>query len=290
MSYLFVAGYWKERAGGTSGSMKKIRREQILALHVPVPSVEHQRQITDWLREARTVVERARVAAEAQVRSAAELEQACLDDLFSHERMALWSAMPLGTTGRIASGVTLGRRLTSEATRTVPYLRVANVKDGHLDLTNVRSVPVTEGEFKKWRLEPGDLLLTEGGDPDKLGRGTVWSNEIPRCIHQNHIFRVRLDRGQVLPEFVAAQIGSPYGKAYFLRHAKQTTGIATINQQVLSAFPLRRPSLDEQGRIMVPLRSRRAAVGPLRERLSAQLAEVRAFPSALLRRAFSGEL
>jgi len=91
------------------------------------------------------------------------------------------------------------------------------VKDGQLALEDVYSVHASDLEIEKWRLRRGDLLLTEGGDPDKLGRGRCWEEQIPECIHQNHIFRVRFGAAAVLPEFAALQAASPYGKGYFLR-------------------------------------------------------------------------
>jgi type I restriction enzyme S subunit len=87
-------------------------------------------------------------------------------------------------------------------------------------------------------LEAGDILLTEGGDPDKLGRGAIWRGEIDDCIHQNHIFRVRLHDGGFRPDYVSALLGSAYGKRYFLKAAKQTTGIASINRTQLGHFPV----------------------------------------------------
>ena len=149
----------------------------------------------------------------------------------------------------ITSGITLGRNLDGRQWRLVPYLRVANVKDGHLDLAEVKVTPATEEEIRACRLEPGGILLTAGGDPNKLGRGTFWIGELQERIHQNHIFRVRSDPATFDPAFLAFQFGSAYGKAYFLHHAKQTTGIASINKTVRSNFPLLVPPRPEPRRI-----------------------------------------
>jgi type I restriction enzyme S subunit len=198
-----------------------------------------------------------------------------------------WQRVPLGKVGEIASGVTLGRRLVGgNRTRRVPYLRVANVKDTHLDLSDVYEIEASEEEIQKLRLHVGDLLLTEGGDADKLGRGTLWRGELPLCIHQNHIFRVRFDPEQFWPEFIAAEIASPHGKAYFLAHAKQTTGIATINQRVLAGFPLIAPSLAEQQRIAALLQDQMAAVERARAAAEVCLEAANAVPAAFLRKAF----
>ena len=265
-----------------------------------------------------------------------------------------WPVVPLGEVAHIVSGLTLGRPLREKVTRKVPYLRVANVKDGRLDLSDVYEIDATEDEIEKCRLRHGDLLLTEGGDPDKLGRGTFWQEQIPECIHQNHIFRVanvkdgwldlthikqveateqeirdcrlrfgdlvvteggdpdKLGRGtfwqEQLPEyihqnrifrvrfnlanfapaFVAFQFGSPYGKAYFLAHAKQTTGIATINRTVLSKFPLLVPPLAEQRAVSAKLEAEQMEAASLTRTLTEKLTAIDHLPAALLREAFNG--
>ncbi len=95
--------------------------------------------------------------------------------------------VPLAEIADVSSGITKGRRTTA-STRAVPYLAVANVQAGHLALDNVKTIDATDAEVQRYALQPGDLVLTEGGDPDKLGRGTLWRGEIAECIHQNHIF------------------------------------------------------------------------------------------------------
>jgi hypothetical protein len=117
-------------------------------------------------------------------------------------------------------------------------MRVANVKGGHLDLEEVKYITIRRAELEKLRIEPGDLLMTEGGEPDKLGRAALWKDEIKECVHQNHVFKVRADRRKVLPTYLRSLAGSSYGKAYFLRVAKKTTGIASINKLSSALFRL----------------------------------------------------
>ncbi len=169
--------------------------------------------------------------------------------LIKVESHADWPVVRLGDVADIRSGVTLGRKLHGPTVR-LPYLRVANVQDGHLDLREVKEIDVLVDEAEKWRLQPGDILLTEGGDWDKLGRGTVWQGEIPNCIHQNHIFRVRTSPSEFDPRFLAAFIGSPHGKSYFQAAAKQTTNLASINQSQLKELRVPWLPLPEQQRIV----------------------------------------
>ncbi len=109
----------------------------------------------------------------------------------------------------------MGRRFNGGKTVKRPYLLVANVQDGFLDLAEMKEIEVLETEVDRYRLQSGDVVLTEGGDFDKLGRGYLWRDEVPDCLHQNHIFAVMAQREIVSPEFLTFLIQSHYGKAYF---------------------------------------------------------------------------
>lgn len=164
-----------------------------------------------------------------------------------------WESVPLGECAFVQSGVAKGRRMSDTETIRLPYLRVANVQDGHLDLTEVKTISIRTAEIERYKLRRGDVVLTEGGDIDKLGRGFIWRSEIPLCIHQNHVYAVRTQRGLLLPEFFAYQAQSPYGKDYFLRVAHKTTNLACINTTKLKAFPVLLPTLEEQREIVAIL-------------------------------------
>ncbi|MBD3886254.1 restriction endonuclease subunit S [Phormidium tenue FACHB-886] len=160
-----------------------------------------------------------------------------------------WNIIRLDNLAEIVSGVTKGRKLEGRSTICVPYLRVANVQAGHLDLKEIKEIEVSVDEVEKFRLKPGDVVMTEGGDRDKLGRGAVWQGEVDLCLHQNHIFRVRPKIDILDPYYLEAYLGSPEAQTYFLRCAKQTTGIASINMTQLRAFPVLLPPIAEQRRI-----------------------------------------
>jgi type I restriction enzyme S subunit len=144
----------------------------------------------------------------------------------------------LGNISNIASGVTKGQNYNGRKTVEVPYLRVANVQDGYLDLSEIKTIQALPSEIEELRLKPGDVVMTEGGDFDKLGRGAIWRGEIENCIHQNHIFRVRLDTKKVMPEFFENYLLSPEAKDYFLIASKQTTNLASINMTQLKRLPV----------------------------------------------------
>ena len=151
----------------------------------------------------------------------------------------------------IVSGVTKGQRIPSgETSVDVPYLRVANVQRGWLDLSEVKLIAVRASDVDRYRLANQDILMTEGGDWDKLGRAAIWRGEIACCIHQNHIFRLRTPSDSILPEWVVLYANSDCGRRFFEDSSKQTTNLASINLTQLRSCPIPLPPLAEQHRIV----------------------------------------
>lgn len=161
-----------------------------------------------------------------------------------------WCWTTLEEIAEIVGGITKDqKRRQTTSTREVPYLRVANVQRGYLDLGEMKTILADEGDIKALRLEKGDILFTEGGDRDKLGRGWVWNEEIEECIHQNHIFRARPLLTLVEPKFVSYH-GNHFGQDWFTKAGKQTTNLASINKGILRRFPVPVAPIEEQRRIV----------------------------------------
>ncbi len=186
---------------------------------------------------------------------------ACFDDVFV-----------------IVSGVTKGQKVATDQAIDVPYLRVANVQRGHLDLSVIKTITVRVADTRRYALKPGDILMTEGGDWDKLGRAAIWHDEIAGCIHQNHVFRVRTGSSEISPEWVRCYVNSPLGRAFFENAAKQTTNLASINLTQLRSCPLPLPPPDEQHRIV----ARVAELMAICDELESSLMETEAHRSRLL--------
>ena len=173
---------------------------------------------------------------------------------------ACWNVVWLEDVSEVQTGRAVNRKALQNGSLEVPYLSVANVKDGYLDLGVVKTMLVAPFEINRYRLQNGDVLFTEGGDADKLGRGTVWRNEIDLCLHQNHIFAVRPCQSTLYAEFLAVFAASSRGKQYFLGAAKQTTNLASMNATQLRQMPLPLPSLQEQRAIVSVLDSVSGAI------------------------------
>ncbi len=160
-----------------------------------------------------------------------------------------WVWARLETIAALKGGITVDKKRQDTAARQVPYLRVANVQRGFLDLTEMKGIEASPAVIEDLRLLKNDILFNEGGDRDKLGRGWIWEGQLAECIHQNHVFRARLHSSDVSAKLISWW-GNTFGKGYFLRQGKQTTNLASINLSKLSEFPVPLIPVAEQRQIV----------------------------------------
>ena len=201
-----------------------------------------------------------------------------------------WCWERLVNVSDLVGGVTKGRKFKDKKTINVQYLRVANVQDGFLDLKEIKQIEVLPEDLGKYQLKYGDILFTEGGDRDKLGRGTVWRNEVDQCIHQNHVYRARLSETSILPEYISLAAKTEYSKDYFFRNASQTVNLASINLTTLGKLPLPIPSTLEQKEICENVREAFTVIENLRRLYQDNVEELSQLDQSILAKAFRGEL
>lgn len=267
---------------GTGATFKELSKSRAADIRIPLPPLDEQRRIAAILDE----VGRLTSIQIKKVEGLEALKRVVVEEFLKARGD---QEVELGTISEIQSGITKGRKVSKESTTSiVPYLSVSNVKDGFLQLHPIKEINATNDEISRYQLQRGDIVLTEGGDPDKLGRGTVWNNEIPVCIHQNHIFRVRILKGATVmtPEVLAAILSSSRPKKHFLRSAKQTTGIASINKSQLSRTPIPNLTRDEVKALSLQIELLKSE----QERAETQRSSLEKLRQSLSTRAFQGEL
>jgi len=201
-----------------------------------------------------------------------------------------WVWASLDMLGEIASGVAKGTKRDGKVpVREVPYLRVANVQRGYLDLSEVKSILATERDIEELTLVNGDVLFNEGGDRDKLGRGWVWRDEVAGCIHQNHVFRMRPYLPELRPELISYH-GNTFGKLWFQKAGKQTTNLASINMSILRVFPVPVAPATEQLEILEQIQLQLDSLDQQERATDLAVKQSTAQRQNILRAAFSGQL
>ena len=229
---------------GRGATFKEISKQIVASIEINVPDMEQQMQAAENLERVSSIIR----LRKQELQKLDDLIKARFVELFGDMFLNFeeWNEAPLESLADIVSGITKGRKVSEKHLIKVPYMAVSNVKEGYIDWTTVKTIEATEQEINQYRLLPDDVLMTEGGDPDKLGRGAIIKTPLENCIHQNHIFRVRLDETHILPVYFAEYLQHQRAKRYFLGCAKQTTGIASINMRQLKALPVLIPPLDLQ--------------------------------------------
>ena len=264
--------------------MPGINVGRLKQLGVVAPPLSEQRRIADVLDRAEGLRAKRR-AALAQLDT---LAQAIFLEMFGDPtgNPKGWRCSHVGEVADVQGGLQVSAA-RHDAPRAVPYLRVANVYRGRLDLTEVKNLRASEAEIARTLLIEGDLLVVEGhGNPDEIGRCAIWNGSIPECVHQNHIIRVRLRQDAAIPVYAQEYLNSPGGRRHLLRAGKTTTGLNTISVSEVRAAPLTLPPLSVQHNFA----RRLAAVDKLKAAQRASLAQLDLLFASLQHRAFRGEL
>lgn len=281
-------------------TVKHLSTKTISQIPFPLPPLPEQHRIVTRIESLFAKLDEAKEKAQAvvdgfELRKSAILHKAFTGELTERWRkehgvgLDSWETKPLDEIAFLQTGLMKGKRYEGE-TLFLPYLRVANVQDGFLDLREIKKIEVSASSVARYSLKKGDVLFTEGGDFDKLGRGTVWEEEIPNCLHQNHIFVVRPHKSVLDSYFLSYQAGSKYGKTYFLNCSKQTTNLASINSTQLKGFPVKLPTLSEQLQIVSTINGLLNKEQQAKSAAEAVLAQIDAIKKAILVRTFRGEL
>lgn len=262
-------GQVKIACSGTSASMQNLGQEDFGSLLLAKPPVSEQTQIARFLDHETTRIDALIEEQQRLIELLKEKRQAMISHAVTKgldptvpmkdsgvewlgEVPEHWNVGVLRWYATIQGGIAKGKDYEGRETVVMPYLRVANVQSGYVDLTEVKEIAVLDSEVERYRLRAGDVLMNEGGDNDKLGRGTVWQAQIEPCLHQNHVFAIR-PVNLLKAEWLAAFTQSEQARAYFYLNSKQSTNLASISASNVMSLALPIPSLNEQQEILAYL-------------------------------------
>ncbi|MFD5825846.1 restriction endonuclease subunit S [Lentzea sp. NPDC060358] len=263
--------------------------EAFRSIEVPLPPLEEQRRIADFL-DAETAKIGSTVQKRLRQREILdELALSTTDAAIAELSEVHW--IRLGYLASIQSGVTVdGNREQDSSTITMPYLRVANVQADHIDLNQVAEISVSRRVAAASRLQVGDVLMTEGGDLDKLGRGTVWRGEIPDCLHQNHVFAVRPNNRILTSEYLALLTRASIARSYFESTGNKTTNLASTSSSKIRDFRVPLVDVSKQEYITEEVGSKNGSIAEAAGKMSRQLHLLTERRQALITAAVTGRV
>ncbi|WP_312781737.1 restriction endonuclease subunit S [Acidovorax temperans] len=247
-------------------TVESIEHQRMIDSRLAVPSPDEQQSIADYLDAETTRIDtlihekdeligllrEARTGRISELISGGGLPGSSTGDPWAPRLPDGWTLKRLKHLAQVRSGLAKGKDTGGNPTVELPYLRVANVQEGSLDLREISTMPVELGAVERFSLVEGDVLMNEGGDYDKVGRGAVWTAEISPCLHQNHVFAVRPIERE-LSEWLAAITQTQYAKFYFMNNAKQSTNLASISQTTVKELPILLPPKEQRDALLKTL-------------------------------------
>lgn len=270
-----------------SSTQANLNAEQVGNLPISRPPLDEQRRIADFLDAETTLINGLTEQRSRQRELLEEMKQSVTDHAIAYLNNC--RRPRLGYLARVRTGVTVdGSRQQAEVSR--PYLRVANVQVGYLDLKEVAEMDVPRTTAAASRLRTGDVLMTEGGDLDKLGRGTVWRDEIADCLHQNHVFAVRPDGDDLVPEYLALLTRASFARCYFESTGNKTTNLASTSSSKIRDFRIPVPDVSTQWSIVKQIDARLAEVEQFDGLIGRQIALLAERREALITAAVTGQI
>lgn len=304
INYIFhTTGFQKELRKYAKGILEirlRISVSDTLRRCIALPTLDEQCRIADYLDEKCQEIDAAIEKTRSSIDEYKRLKQsiittAVVKGINSDAKLkdtgiewigwipAHWDDAKLKYFATLRAGVTLGKTYPNGVELVeVPYLRVANVQGSFVDLSDVATISVLPEEIEKYRLHKGEVLMTEGGDRDKLGRGCVWNGEIDPCLHQNHVFAVTTDPTKLLGQFLAYMTTSIVARTYFDITAKKTTNLACTNSTTILNFTMPIPPVEEQEEIVEYLDKKCTEVDALIAKKEQFLVELENYKKSLI--------
>ena len=290
---------------GRGSTFMELSTDELKSLRIPHPTWRLQRTIADYLDRETARLDGLVTAKQGVLRLLAEKRRALITRAVTRgldrrtplrdsgvpwlgKIPAHWNVTRLRFVACVRTGIALGKSFGNKQVVDYPYLRVANVQDGYLDLTEVKSIAAPDDEAVAYRLQAGDVLMNEGGDADKLGRGAIWTGQISPCLHQNHVFAVRPQR--ISSDWLNSWISSDVAKAYFESRAKQSTNLASISASNLSEMPIFKPPDQEQRYLVEHIARYTARIDKARKATKRTIALLKERRLALIAGAVTGQI
>lgn len=243
--------YSTSKSGTTVESLEFAALRKV---EVAVAPPDTQASVVHRLQGVISCVGRLRAALESSLQRIENLKSSLLQSAYSGQLTSAWRAnsetaqnWDRVTLREIAQKISYGSAAKSKPRGMVAVLRMGNIQDGLLDLSDLVFTS-DKNEIKRFALQDGDVLFNRTNSPELVGKTTTYRSEIP-AIAAGYLIVVRCNE-RILPELLTYFLNSPAGRAYCWRVKSDGVSQSNINAQKLASFEFDLPSLEEQAEIV----------------------------------------
>jgi type I restriction enzyme, S subunit len=282
---------------GAGTTFLETSRREIKKVLARIPEENEQRRIAAALKLADVAIAKAK----AELEAARELKRSLEDSLLSGkldkksqkkkktkagEIPTDWNFAPMKEIANIDSGVTLNQ---DRAPRDYPcrYLTVAHVKREAISNEDPRYLELLPAERDTRLLTYGDVLVVEGhANSLEIGRAAMFEGFDEPTTFQNHLFRIRPNRSQLLPKFLLYLLNSERVQKHWNAICNTSSGLNTINRRNLRNLQVQFPDASEQKKILSVLEASEKCVFSFVDKLTA----LKALKKSLLQNLLIGKI
>ncbi|RED92193.1 restriction endonuclease subunit S [Marinoscillum furvescens] len=127
----------------------------------------------------------------------------------------------------------------------VPILRMNNIQDDDLDLTDIKHIELSQKEIDNISLNKGDILFNRTNSKELVGKCVVF-NESEKWVYASYIIRVVLDKTEVLPKYASYFLNARLGRLQVDCISRQIAGMTNINAEEIKSLKLIVPPIKKQ--------------------------------------------
>jgi len=286
--------YLTSRAQGASSTMKKIGKQVVQEIPVPVPSLSEQQRITSILDEAFDGIAIARANGKKNLQQCRELVESGYSSIVGIHDKVDWSRVTVADIaankkGSVRTGPFGSQLLHSEFVDDgIAVLGIDNAVANEFRWDRRRFItPEKFTQLARYKVHPGDVLITIMGT---CGRCAVVPDDIPVAINTKHLCCITLDQRRCLPRYLHIYfLHDPDAKEYLLSQASGSV-MDGLNMGIISDMPVKLPPIEVQTSIINQfdvLMDEAKGLMSIGQRKMVSLDELK---QSLLNRAFNGEL
>ena len=267
-----------------SAGQQRVPADFLKQLYIPVPDIADQRRIVRHISACMERIDEIQRLRDEGIHESKVIETATFHDLVHDSQgMPRWPIVRLGDL-TISSKYGTSVKAGLEPVGT-PILRMGNIVDGYLDVSNLKYVDLPVEQTRKYLLSPGDVLINRTNSLELVGKAATFDRDDGDWIYASYLVKIQVDRNRVLPEYVTATINSRIGRNYVLATARRAIGMVNINAKEMAGFPIPLPPLGIQQNLVSRMAEVRRVSRQVRSELGAADADY--LSNAVLRKAFA---
>lgn len=165
------------------------------------------------------------------------------------------------------------------------FLRITDIQDNNINWVNVPYCKITDKDYDKYKVNDGDIVVARTGAT--TGKSYLVSNP-PDAVFASYLIRISLI-SKVIPQYMWLFMNSPY---YWKQITENKKGSAQpgVNAQKLGQIVIPMPSSKEQQRIVALIEALFEKLDRAKKIVQSALESFENRKSAILHKAFTGEL